>query len=97
LKIRNWKEAAALQIHLQISPGRSFRGRKLFFISPKLLGYAHTGKLDSAKFELAKLNVLYDTLVSMKDAYKSKEVEIQMKTGEAWIQYKSGSKAEAFE
>ena len=61
----------------------------------RLLGAAHSGKLEVAEMELTKLNQLHDTLVKQKDAYKSKEVEIQIKTGEAWIQFISADKTSA--
>ena len=40
---------------------------------------------------MTRLNQLHDTLEKQKDLYKSKEVEIQIKTGEAWIQFASGN------
>ena len=48
--------------------------------------------LNAAKNELTRLNQLYDTLKKQKDAYKSTEVAIQIKAGEAWIQFASGNK-----
>jgi hypothetical protein len=46
---------------------------------------------------LTKLNALHDTLAFTKDVYKSKEVEIQMKSGEAWIRFASGNKKDALD
>jgi tetratricopeptide (TPR) repeat protein len=44
---------------------------------------------------LTKLNQLRDTLIKQKDSYKSQEVEVQIKTGEAWIQFESANKNSA--
>ena len=59
------------------------------------MGATHTGDLNAANDELNKLNQLHDTLEKQKDSYKSKEVAIQAKTGEAWILFQSGKKTEA--
>ncbi|HEY4965056.1 MAG TPA: hypothetical protein VII28_01595, partial [Puia sp.] len=53
------------------------------------------GNFDMAKSELAILNQLRDELLRQKDSYKSREVEIQIKTGEAWIQFESANKNDA--
>jgi tetratricopeptide (TPR) repeat protein len=59
------------------------------------LGAVHTGSLDAAKLELKKLHIIYDTLINQKDSYKAKQVEIQMKTAEAWIFFKEGNNRDA--
>lgn len=61
----------------------------------KYLGSVHNGDMSAAKFELIKLNQLHDTLEKQKDIYKSKQVTVQIKSGEAWILFLSGRKAQA--
>jgi len=97
LENKDWKAAASLQVHPGNFPWKNFPWQEAIFHFTKLLGYVHTGKPDSAKLELTKLNALYDTLVFIKDVYKSKEVEIQMKSGEAWIRFASGNKKDALD
>jgi len=60
-----------------------------------LLGSAHLNDTSSAQLELAKLNALHDTLLNQKDFYKAKQVAIQIKSGEAWIAFMKGAKANA--
>ena len=56
-----------------------------------MLGTAHTGNLSKTKDELAILKQLKDTLDKQKDGYKAKEVAIQIKAGEAWLQLEQGN------
>jgi tetratricopeptide (TPR) repeat protein len=95
LENKNWKEAAALQIHPASFPWNNFPWQNAIIHFARLLGSVHTGNLSAARLELTKLNELHDTLETQKDAYKSKEVEIQIKIGEAWIQFASANKTEA--
>ena len=95
LENKKWKEAAALQIPPANISWNRFPWQEAIIHFTRLLGAAHIGNLDEAKLELIKLNHLRDTLVTQKDFYKSKEVEIQIKTGEAWIQFESANKTNA--
>jgi tetratricopeptide (TPR) repeat protein len=61
----------------------------------RLLGAAHLGNMDQAKSEWTKLDALRDKLKKQGDAYQAKQVIIQVKTGEAWINFASGKKEEA--
>ena len=91
LENKKWEEAAVLQIHPQNFPWNNFPWQEAIIHFTRLLGCVHTANLNVAKFELTRLNQLHDTLEKQKDLYKSKEVEIQIKTGEAWIQFASGN------
>jgi len=94
LENKDWAAAAALQIHPNF-PWNKFPWQEAIFHYTKLLGYVHTGKPGEAKAELAKLNSLHDSLELMKDAYNAKQVEVQIRSGEAWITLISGNKDEA--
>jgi tetratricopeptide (TPR) repeat protein len=59
------------------------------------LGNVHINNIIAAKLELSRLNQLHDTLEKQKDSYKSMEVLIQIKAGEAWIQFAESNKKEA--
>ncbi len=93
LENKKWKEAAALQIPPANISWNQFPWQEAIVHFTRLLGAVHTGNFDEAKSELVTLNRLHDTLVKQKDSYKSKEVEIQIKTGEAWIQFESANKS----
>jgi len=87
LENKNWSEAAMLPLY----PG-DFPWQESIIHFTRLLGAVHLGNIDLAGSELAKLGQLHDTLENQKDSYKSKQVEIQIKTGEAWIHFISGRK-----
>ncbi|MFT3948823.1 MAG: hypothetical protein QM763_17800 [Agriterribacter sp.] len=95
LENRKWKEAAALERKLPGSSWSSFPWQEAIIHFTRLLGAVHTGNVNAAKLELAKLYFLRDTLQKQKDNYKSGEVAIQIKAGEAWIQFVSGNKSGA--
>lgn len=95
LENKKWKEAASMQIHPANFPWNNFPWQEAIVHFTRLLGLARTGNLDAANVELIKLNQLHDTLEKQKDNYKSMEVAIQIKTGEAWIQFASGNKTDA--
>ena len=95
LENKMWTEAAKLKIHPVNFPWQKFPWQKAIIHFTRLLGSVHTGNLDSAKAELKNLHTIYDTLVNQKDSYKATQVEIQIKTGEAWILFKEGKNSEA--
>ena len=53
------------------------------------------GHINSAMAELKNLNTIYDTLTEQKDSYKASQVQIQIKTSEAWILFQEGKNIEA--
>jgi hypothetical protein len=95
LENRKWKEAAALQIQYVNFPWKEFPWQEAIIHFTRLLGNAHIGNTDAARSELSKLYQLRDTLARRKDFYKSKGVEIQIKAGEAWMQFESANKTSA--
>jgi tetratricopeptide (TPR) repeat protein len=95
LENKKWKEAAVLQIPPANISWKEFPWQESIIHFTRLLGAAHTRNFGVAKSELTKLNQLRDTLIKQKDSYKSKEVEVQTKTGEAWIQFESANKNSA--
>jgi tetratricopeptide (TPR) repeat protein len=95
LENKMWKEAASLEIHPADFPWEKFPWQKAITHFARLLGAVHTGNIDSANAELKRLNTIYDTLMKQKDSYKANEVQIQIKTAEAWILFKQGKNNEA--
>ena len=76
-------------------PWRKFPWQEAIVHFTRLLGSVHSGNLDSSKAELAKLNLLRNVLINEKDPFQARQVEIQIKTGEAWIEFISGEKNKA--
>ncbi len=97
LENKMWKDAAQLETHPAAFPWKNFPWQKAIVHFARLLGSVHTGHIDSAKNELEKLKLIYDTLAKEKDSYKAAEVEIQIKASEAWILFKEGKNSNALE
>jgi len=93
LENKDWKEAAALQLYSANFKWNAFPWQEAIIHFTRVLGAVHTGNINEAKDELTKLNQLKDTLEKQKDAYKTKQVAIQIKAGEAWLQFAQGNKA----
>ena len=97
LENRNWKEAATLQLLPANLHWEKFPWQESIVHFTRLIGAVHLGKIKDANTELVKMKELHDTLEKQKDIYKSKQVAIQIKTGEAWIELAAGHKAGAFD
>ena len=95
LENKKWKEAAALELDTEHFSWNAFPWQESIIHFTRLLGNVHINNINAAKLELAKLNQLHDTLQKQKDSYKAMEVAIQIKAGEAWIQFVAGGKKEA--
>lgn len=95
LENKQWKAAAALQLQKVNFSWQAFPWQEAIVHFTRVLGAAHTENITEAKEELAKLNQLKEILEQQKDSYKAREVAIQIKTGEAWIQLAQGNTANA--
>lgn len=95
LENKMWKEASEMKTYQKDFPWQRFPWQKAIIHFTRLLGSANIGDIGSAKEELEILNQIHDTLSSWKDIYSANQVEIQIKTGEAWILFKEGKKNEA--
>ncbi|HSU27471.1 MAG TPA: hypothetical protein VLJ68_03760 [Chitinophagaceae bacterium] len=95
LENKMWTEAAKLKPDPSYFPWEKFPWQKAIIHFTKILGFAHTGKLDAAEAEFKKLSLIHDTLVEQKDDYKANQVQIQMNTAQAWIQFAKGKTKEA--
>ena len=60
-----------------------------------MLGKIHINDVKGAEKELADLKDLQNKLIDQKDQYKAKQLEVQIKTGEAWLELKKGRKGNA--
>ncbi|MGZ8558081.1 MAG: tetratricopeptide repeat protein [Chitinophagaceae bacterium] len=95
LENKMWEEAASLKVHPATLAWEKFPWQKAIIHFTRLLGSVHTGHLDSARMELKNLRTIHDTLMNQKDLYKANQVQIQIKTSEAWILFKEGKNNEA--
>lgn len=95
LENKLWKEAASLKIYPASFPWKNFLWQEAIIHFARLIGSVQIGKIDSAKIELKKLNTIYDTILKQKDLYKANQVQIQIKTSEAWLRFKEGKKDKA--
>jgi hypothetical protein len=92
---RLWKEAAELQAYPANLPWEQFPWQRGIIHFTRLLGAVHSGQPALAKAELENLHGIHDTLVAQKDTYKSTQLEIQVKAGEAWILFREGKQEAA--
>ena len=95
LENKKWPEAASLSLYPTDFPWKKFPWQEAIVHFTRLLGAVHSDQLDSSRSELTKLNLLRNALLKEKDFYKAHQVEVQIKTGEAWIEFMSGDKNRA--
>jgi tetratricopeptide (TPR) repeat protein len=95
LENKLWNDAAHLKAHKENFEWEKYPWQNAILHFARLLGSAHTGKLDSARQELKLIYSIYDTLTAQKDVYKANQVLIQAKTGEAWLRLGEGKNTEA--
>ena len=98
LERKDWKMAAGLQLHTANFSWNNFSWQEAIIHFAKLLGYVHLNNLNDAEKELNQLKSLYQNLLSQKDkAIEAAQVDVQIKTSEAWIELKKGNKQRAKE
>ena len=90
LENRLWKEAANLEpVHANLS-WEHYPWQKAVFVYTRLMGAVNTGDLPAAKLGFADLNRLHE-LLKAKDPYQANQVLIQIRSSEAWINFKEGN------
>lgn len=85
-----WADAAKLEPHETAFPWADAVTR-----FARAIGAARSGDAASAANDVQKLALLRDELVRAKDAYWSRQVEIQRQLASAWIAYASGQTDDA--
>jgi tetratricopeptide (TPR) repeat protein len=60
-----------------------------------MMGLIHTGAAADAATEMNRLKEIHNVLLKQKNIYQARQVEVKIKTGEAWMQLKKGNKSEA--
>ncbi len=97
LENKMWKDAAAMELYPTDFPWEKFPWQKAIYHNARMFGNIHLGNIEAAETELKELNTLRQSLLDQKDSYKANQVDIQIKSGEAWIQLKKGNNAKAIE
>ena len=98
LERKDWKMAAGLQLHPANFPWKDFPWQEAIIHFAKLLGNVHLNNLSYAETELIQLKALYQNLLMQKNkAIEADQVDVQIKTSEAWIELKKGNKQKAKE
>ena len=98
LERKDWKMAAGLQLHEANFSWKDFPWQEAIIHFAKLLGNVHLNNLSYAENELTQLRALYQNLLTQKNkAIEATQVDVQIKTSEAWIELKKGNKQKAKE
>lgn len=95
LENKLWQEAADLKSHDANFPWKDYPWQNAIIHFTRLIGLVHMGNTALANTELKELQQIYSTLTEQKDSYKANQVQIQIKTAEAWLRLKEGKKKEA--
>ncbi len=98
LERKMWKEAAALSLNPTSFPWEKFPWQESIIHFARSLGALHLNDVNTAKKELENLKSLYDKLTKQIDKkQEAAQVAIQVKTAEAWIEYKQRNNEKALE
>ena len=98
LERKDWKMAAGLQLHAANFSWNDFPWQEAIVHFAKLLGYVHLSNLNDAEKELEQLKTLYQNLLTQKNkAMEAAQVDVQIKTSEAWMELLKGNKQKAKE
>jgi tetratricopeptide (TPR) repeat protein len=95
LENKQWAKAAELSIHDSEYQWEKFPWEKSLIHFTRILGASRMGNIELAEKELVTLQVLQQDLENLKDKYKAKQVMIQVKASQAWIEFAKGNKQEA--
>ncbi len=90
LENKNWKRAANLQLQETGLDWEQFPWQKAIHHFARALGTVHTKDFIVAEDEIQTLKELYQKMLAENDRSKSiqvKQVEIQIKTAEAWLHF----------
>lgn len=97
LENKRWKDAAELESFPAKFPWDKFPWQQAITVYARLLGKVHTKNITGATEELQRLKQFRQTLLDDKDSYKAKQVEVQVLSGEAWIEYEKHHTEKALE
>lgn len=95
LERKDWKEAIALELKPDNFPWKEFYWERSIIALAKVLGAVHLKNKTIAHDAFEELKANHAALVSKNNAYQAVQVEIQVKSAEAWINFMNGDKQKA--
>lgn len=95
LENKIWPEAAQLSLEPASFPWERFPWQESIVHFGRLLGDVHLKDIAGAERELGRMDTLHGKLMAQNDAYKARQVEIQMIAGRAWIAHGKGKDKDA--
>jgi hypothetical protein len=97
LENKNWDQASKLELPTIDFPWKDLHWEKAMLHFGKALGYSHTNDIVSAENELASLELLHQSLLDSKKAYKAGQVNVQIHSAKAWIELAKGNSGDALD
>lgn len=98
LERKMWNEAANLSLYPNSFPWEEFPWQESIIHFARSLGAVHLNDVNTARKELENLKLLYDKLTKQIDKkQEAAQVAVQVKTAEAWIEYKQRHNEKALE
>jgi Tfp pilus assembly protein PilF len=95
LENRNWEEAAALELPTIEMDWTKFPWQRSILHYARALGSIRLGDVTSARNELDILKSNRQELLDIADEYKANQVQIQIKSIQAWIAWAEGKESDA--
>ena len=92
-----WQQAANLEAGPAGFAWEKYPWQRSIVHFTRLMGNVHLNKIAEAKKELEAMRTLHDSLLKKKESYMANQVDVQIKTGEAWILLGEGKKDGALE
>jgi tetratricopeptide (TPR) repeat protein len=98
LERKDWKAAATLAVYPADLDWTEFPWQKAIFHFARVLGNVNLNNIPAAEKELDTIKTLYASLNNQKDkALEAAQVAVQIKTSEAWIEFKKDNDQKAVE
>jgi tetratricopeptide (TPR) repeat protein len=95
LENKLWPEAANLESNPSFISWKEYPWQNAIIHFTRALGNIHTGNIENSKKEIEILKSLQDELTRKNDSYKANQVQVQVKTAEAWLLFRQGKNSEA--
>lgn len=95
LENKNWEEASNLgKPTLELDWSKAPWQESILYFA-RAMGFIRLGDIPSTQKELTKMTAKRQKLVEADDSYKANQVQIQIRTIEAWINFVKGNPSEA--
>jgi len=91
LENKDWNMAATSELPITEFDWEQFPWEESMIHFTRVIGSVHLGDIISAEKELEALKILQLKLAELEDTYKAKQVMVQVKASEAWVQFAKGN------